>query len=163
MTWMETAIRKFWCGQAQTAFLLEGDGPGQFPDRLIWQEDQIWGNTIADSDSDGLLEIISRNDPGSSGNEGLILFETTGNDQFSEGLILSNPTDGMNSIATSFAVADFAGNGQNAILAGDSDGRFIHVSIQWEQHLFPELAVHYTGTKNAVHNRNRRFGPSVGR
>ncbi len=107
-------------GGAGTAMLLESV-PGGFPQRLIWQAQNVWGNRIADSDGDGRREILSRYDPPGQ-NEGVIIFETTGDNQFAAGLVLANPTKGLNSIGPTLAIADFDGDGRPEILAGDNDG-----------------------------------------
>ncbi len=109
-------------GGVRTAFLVEGDSPDSFPARIIWQQDDVWGNTIADTDRDGQLEIVSRYDPQGTQNEGIIIFEAIGDDTFSQGLILPNPSEGLNNIGSTMAIADFDGDQKTEILGSDIDG-----------------------------------------
>ena len=112
--------------ESDRTFLLEQPELGRFPTSLIWEAAGIWGGTIADTDLDGLPEIISRHDASNS----LWIFESDGDNSYSIVAMLDNPTQGKNNLQTRFAIADFDSDGKIEILAGDSDSElFIYENI----------------------------------
>ncbi len=103
--------------ESENTFLIEQTDPGKLSTHLIWKADGIWGGTIADTDLDGVYEIISRHDATNS----IWIYEATGNDSYANVAILNNPTQGKNNLLTRFAIADFDADGKIEILAGDND------------------------------------------
>ena len=112
--------------ESETTFLLEQPEHGKFPTHQIWKAEGIWGGTIADTDLDGVPEIISRHDATNS----IWIYEPDGNNSYSIVAMLANPTQGKNNLHTRFAIADFDADGKIEILAGDSDAElFIYENI----------------------------------
>lgn len=112
--------------ESDKTFLLEQPELGEFPTRIIWEADGIWGGTIADTDLDGRPEIISRHDASNS----IRIYESDGNNSYSNVAILDNPTEGKNYLLTRFAVDDFDADGEIEILSGDIDSElFIYENI----------------------------------
>lgn len=122
----------FLVGQARRNFVLEGSSSQPFPDRVIWQQDGVWGNTIADPNRDQVPDLISRHDPDGPGNESLWLGYATGNDAFTWDVALPNPTDGSNNIGSSMAIANFQGDDGHEILATDADGDVFMFSFNFQ-------------------------------
>lgn len=107
-------------------FLLEQPAQGEFPSVRTWEAPALWGGTIADLDKDGIPEIFSRDAAASA----IAVYEAIGNNSYRNIAMLKNPTDGDNSMSTSFATGDFDGDGRMEILAGDADGAlFIYEAI----------------------------------
>ena len=101
-------------------YLFESPDSASFPDPLnpVWSKEGVWGSQIADTDGDGVQEIISKLEVGSD----IVIFENEGDNEFQQIASLPNPTEGRNSTGTRFAIGDFDGDGKMEILAGDSDG-----------------------------------------
>ena len=112
--------------ESENTYVLEQPEKGKFPTHKIWQADGIWGGTIADTDADGRLEIISRHDASNS----IMIYESDGNNSYSIVAILENPTHGKNNLQTRFAIDDYDSDGKKEILVGDSDkDLFIYENI----------------------------------
>ena len=137
---MEQSISLFWniadidgdglieilANESENTFILEQPEKGKFPTHKIWQADGIWGGTIADTDLDGRLEIISRHDTSNS----IRIYESDGDNSYSIVAILDNPTQGKNYLHNRFAVDDYDSDGRIEILSGDSDSElFIYENI----------------------------------
>ena len=112
--------------ESENTFLLEQPEKGKFPTHKIWQADGLWGGTIADTDTDGRPEIISRHDASNS----IRIYESDGNNSYLIVAILENPTQGKNYLHNRFAVGDYDSDGRIEILSGDSDSElFIYENI----------------------------------
>ena len=137
---MEQSISLFWniadidgdglieilANESENTFILEQPEKGKFPTHKIWQADGIWGGTIADTDSDGRPEIISRHDASNS----IRIYESDGDNSYSIVATLDNPTQGKNYLHNRFAVDDYDSDGKIEILSGDSDSElFIYENI----------------------------------
>lgn len=102
----------------ETTFLIESSSPGEYPTKRIFQRSGIWGGQFADLDLDGQIEIVSKN----SNTNCIDVYENTGNNSYSLTTSLENPTKGDNSLGANYALADFDGDGQTELAAGDADG-----------------------------------------
>jgi len=103
---------------AQRVRLLEAELEGQFPAKVVWQQEEVWGGEQADLDGDGKQEMFLR----SSRSEVFRVFESTGDDAFAETASLANPTSGENGLGQRQVIGDLDGDGRGDFLAGDSDG-----------------------------------------
>ena len=113
---------------AERVRLLESAGGGNgYPDRVIWEQREVWGGEVADLDADGRPEMYLRSSRGSL----LRTYEHTGADNaFAEVAVSANPTTGPNSLGGRQVVGDFDDDGRGDLLVGDEDGDlFIFESI----------------------------------
>jgi hypothetical protein len=103
---------------AQRVRLLEPESEGRFPQRVVWEQRQVWGGETGDLDGDGAKEMFLR-----SSNADLIhVFENQGDDDYSEIALLFNPTTGTNELGDRQLVGDFDDDGREELLVGDGDG-----------------------------------------
>ena len=98
--------------------LLEASRTGRFPDRVIWEQRDVWGGEVADLDGDGRVEMFLRSGQGNF----FQVFESTGDDGFAEVAVLSNPGRGTNELGQRQVVGDLDGDGRGELLGGDGDG-----------------------------------------
>lgn len=98
--------------------LMEAEDEGRFPERVIWDQRDVWGGEVGDLDGDGPFEMYLR----SSQANLFKVFEGTGDDQFVEIATLANPTAGTNELSERPIVADLDGDGLGELLSGDGDG-----------------------------------------
>jgi hypothetical protein len=98
--------------------LLEASSAGAFPNRLIWEQREVWGGEAADLDEDGLPEMFLRSGSGPF----FQVFESVGNDQFGEIAVLGNPGEGSNELGQRQVVGDLDGDGRGELISGDGDG-----------------------------------------
>jgi hypothetical protein len=103
---------------AQRVRLLEATAPGRFPERLIWEQRQVWGGEVGDLDGDGRTEFFLRSSQGAF----FQVFESTGDDRFGETAVLPNPGQGTNEPGQRQVVGDLDGDGRGELLSGDDDG-----------------------------------------
>ena len=106
---------------AQRVRLLESQGGKGFPDRVVWERDDVWGGEVADLDGDGRQEMFLR----SSKDPYFAVFENRGDDQFEEVAVLSNATEGANQLGARQVVGDFDGDGKGELICGDEDGDLV--------------------------------------
>ena len=98
--------------------LMEAEDEGRFPERVIWDQGDVWGGEVGDLDGDGHFEIYLR----SSQANLFKVFESTGDDRFAEIATLANPTAGTNELSKRPIVGDLDGDGLGELLSGDGDG-----------------------------------------
>ena len=98
--------------------LLEADQTGRFPDRVIWEQRDVWGGEVADLDGDGRAEMFLRSGQGNF----FQVVESTGDNEFGEIAVLSNPGRGTNELGQRQVVGDLDGDGRGELLGGDGDG-----------------------------------------
>ena len=103
---------------AQRVRLLEAVGGKRFPERVIWEQRDVWGGETGDLDGDGRDEMYLR----SSLANLFKVFENSGNDQFEEIAAFANPTAGTNELSERPIVGDLDGDGRGDLLSGDGDG-----------------------------------------
>jgi subtilisin family serine protease len=107
-------------------FLLECPSKGSYPTNIIWESDGLWGGQFADTDMDGNIEILSSD----INNATIDIYENRGDNSYLRTAKLANPTEGMNHLCITFAVADFDSDGRIEIVGGDMDGDlFIYKNI----------------------------------
>ncbi|MEW6750702.1 MAG: S8 family serine peptidase [Candidatus Latescibacterota bacterium] len=112
---------------ARRVRLLEAERAGEYPRRLIWEGEGVWGGEVGDVDGDGRGEMVLRSESLSF----LQVVESVGNDRFAEAAVLTNPTAQIpkgstgpeaNRLGQRLVVADLDGDGRPEVLAGDGDG-----------------------------------------
>ena len=107
-------------------FLYECPTKRTFPSKKIWEANDLWGGQFADLDMDGKIEIISYNIKDSL----VDVYENRDDNSYLRVARLTNPTQGINALTISFAVADFDADGRKEIAIGDVDGDlFIYKSV----------------------------------
>ncbi|MDA0710641.1 MAG: S8 family serine peptidase [bacterium] len=89
-----------------------------FPSQRILNLNNTWGGEIADTDGDGINNIVAR----SGAERGIRILQRDGDAAIREKAFLFDPTPGSGDLGTRFVVADFDGDGSTEILAGDGDG-----------------------------------------
>jgi len=89
-----------------------------FPNQRILDLSNTWGGEIADTDEDGINNIIAR----SGTDRGIRILQRDDRADIREQIFLFDPTTGSGDLGTRFVVADFDGDGFTEILAGDADG-----------------------------------------
>ncbi|MFQ6039263.1 MAG: S8 family serine peptidase [Candidatus Poribacteria bacterium] len=102
----------------ERTFLMECRPGKLYPSNKIWQMGGIWGGRIVDLDRDGRPEIISRYDETNA----IAIYTAIEDNSYQNVAMLENPTEGSNDLGTTFAIADFDGDGRTEIMAGDEDG-----------------------------------------
>ena len=110
--------REMMAVDAQRVRLFEAATEGSFPERLLWEQRDVWGGEAADLDGDGQTELFLR--AGSS--SFLQVFESAAADQLAEIAVLHNPGEGQNQLGQRQVIADFDGDGRGELVAGDGDG-----------------------------------------
>ena len=118
---------------ARRVRLLETGLETGFPERLVWERDDVWGGEVADLDGDGRPEMFLR----SARDNFFQVFESRGDDDLVEVAVLRNPTTGKpggpaetNEMGPRQVTVDLDGDGRGELLAGDDDGDlFIFESI----------------------------------
>jgi len=104
-------------GQGAKGVILEATAPNRFPDTIVREFENAWLSRFADLDKDGLVEIILRID------DVFRVWESTGDNDFTEVAKLPNPTDGTNFVGVPHVeTGDFDGDGLVEVLIGDFDG-----------------------------------------
>ncbi len=103
---------------AQRVRLMEAVDRERFPERVIWEQRDVWGGEVGDLDGDGRSEMYLR----SSQANLFKVFENIGDDQFAEIAVLANPTAGTNELSERPIVGDLDGDGRGDLLSGDGDG-----------------------------------------
>ena len=103
---------------SQRVRLLESASQGAFPERLIWEEHDLWGGEVADLDEDGLPELFLRSGLGPY----FQVFESSANDEIVEIEVLNNPGTGTNELGQRQVIGDFDGDGRGEVISGDMDG-----------------------------------------
>jgi subtilisin family serine protease len=106
-------------GSAILQFMVyQGTNTNPFPSQRIFDLSNTWGGEIADTDGDGINNIVAR-----SGTDRGIRILQRGNDgAIREQSFLFDPTTGTGDLGTRFVIADFDGDGNTEILTGDGDG-----------------------------------------
>ncbi|MFA6111305.1 MAG: S8 family serine peptidase, partial [Candidatus Latescibacterota bacterium] len=89
-----------------------------YPERVVWEEAQVWGGEDADLDADGRPEAYLRTAQGDL----FRVLEATADNRFATVAILANPTRGTNALGTRQVAADLDADGRGEFLAGDVDG-----------------------------------------
>jgi len=102
----------------ETTFLIESASQGEFPTKKIWEIQGLWGGQMADLDRDGKIEIVSKN----TNTNCIDIYKNVGNNSYLLSNSIINPTKGNNSISANYAIADFDGDANIELLAGDADG-----------------------------------------
>ena len=100
----------------ENTFLLEPPYAGAFPDRRIWEAEDIWGGQFAQIG--GRRYLVARN----SRSDSIAIYRALADDQIELVAELLNPTDGRNDFVTDFAIADHDADGRTEIVAGDAEG-----------------------------------------
>ena len=103
---------------ARRVRILEPAGVGAFPDRVVWEQDDVWGGEVADLDGDAMPELVLRSATGAL----FRLFESDADDSYRETAVLVNDTPGENDTGARQSVGDLDGDGALEWIAGDSDG-----------------------------------------
>lgn len=107
-------------------FLLESTAPNRAPEQIIWESPFLSGGSIADFDADGRQEIIGADNR----NDRILIFENRGNNRYEETAQLVNETAGANVFGHPFAIADFDADGNQELVAGDSEGElFVYAAV----------------------------------
>ena len=106
-------------GFGQNSYLFEALSADSFPTRLVWLDTAaFWGAQYADTDGDGILEIIGR-----QGDEGYRILENSGDNSFKESAFLKNTTRGANRLGVPrVRLWDMDGDGRLELAYGDYDG-----------------------------------------
>ena len=107
-------------------FLLESTAPNRAPEQIIWESPFLSGGSIADFDADGRQEIIGADNR----NDRILIFENRGDNRYEETAQLVNETAGANVFGHPFAIADFDADGNQELVAGDSEGElFVYAAV----------------------------------
>ncbi|MDA0335794.1 MAG: VCBS repeat-containing protein, partial [bacterium] len=106
---------------ARRVRVLEPSSQGSFPDRVVWETEDVWGGEIADLDGDARPEMILRSATGQL----FRVFETDGDNSFAETAALVNDTPGENEMGDRQSVGDLNGDGRGEWISGDNDGDLI--------------------------------------
>ena len=108
-------------GFGRTSYLLEASAVNGFPDNLAWKDtSDFWVSRITDLDKDGNNEILARSGPQYK------LFETTGDNTYTEKFVFNNTTTGNNALGPPSAVVDdFDNDTFTDFVFGDYDGDII--------------------------------------
>jgi len=110
--------------------LLEAGSPGLFPDRVAWEQQDVWGGETGDLDADGHLEIYLR----SSRSSLFRVYEARGDDDLAEVAVLPNPTAGLNEMGDRQVIGDLDDDGRGDLLGSDADGDvFVYESVAGDQ------------------------------
>ena len=108
-------------------FLYESPLPGSYPTEKIWEVEGAWGGRIADLDLDGRKEVVARY----LDSDEIRIYENRGDNSYLKVARLQNPTvehaaslfeEGSSYLSTTFATADFDGDGRIEIAVGDWSG-----------------------------------------
>lgn len=89
-----------------------------FPTQRILNLSSTWGGEIADTDGDGINNIVAR----SGADRGIRILQRDTDATIREQTFLFDPTTGTGDLGTRFVIADFDGDNAPEILAGDGDG-----------------------------------------
>ena len=105
-------------GYGKYTFVLESQSSSTYPENIVWQDTlDFWGAGYADSDADGIQEIIGRND------SSYIILENSADNAFTETARLPNLSRGENALSfPQFKLLDSNNNGRPEIVYGDEDG-----------------------------------------
>jgi hypothetical protein len=106
---------------ARRVRLLESQEAKRFPDRVVWERDDVWGGEVADLDGDGRQEMFLR----SSKDPFFAVLENRGDDRYEEVAVLSNATGGTNQLGARQVVGDLDGDGKGELICGDEDGDLV--------------------------------------
>lgn len=96
----------------------EGSFSNPFPSERILNLSNTWGGDIADTDDDGINNIVAR----SGADRGIRILQRDTDATIREQTFLFDPTTGTGDLGTRFVIADFDNDGNTEILAGDGDG-----------------------------------------
>ncbi|MBT3605597.1 MAG: S8 family serine peptidase, partial [Candidatus Latescibacteria bacterium] len=96
----------------------EGSFSNPFPSERILNLSNTWGGEIADTDDDGINNIVAR----SGADRGIRILQRDTDATIREQTFLFDPTTGTGDLGTRFVIADFDGDGNTEILTGDGDG-----------------------------------------
>ncbi len=88
-----------------------------YPTQVEFEQRDTWGGDFADVDGDSIPDIIAR----SGGQRGIRVIRNLGS-VIREEAFLADPSQGTGDLGPRFVVADFDGDEQREILAGDADG-----------------------------------------
>lgn len=91
---------------------------GRFPERAVWEADDVWGGEVYDLDGDARPELILRSATGAQ----FRVFESTADNAISETAVFVNDTDGDNEMGDRQTVGDLDGDGRGEWISGDADG-----------------------------------------
>lgn len=106
-------------GSAILQFMVyQGTLTNPFPAQRIFDLSNTWGGEIADTDNDGINNIVAR----SGTDRGIRILQRGTDGAIREQAFLFDPTTGIGDLGTRFVIADFDGDGNTEILTGDGDG-----------------------------------------
>ena len=98
--------------------IFQGSLTNPFPSSRILNLSNTWGGEIADTDGDGINNIVAR----SGADRGIRILQRESDAAIREQTFLFDPTTGTGDLGTRFVIADFDGDGNTEILTGDADG-----------------------------------------
>lgn len=98
--------------------VFQGSFTNPFPSQRILNLSNTWGGEIADTDNDGINNIVAR----SGADRGIRILQRESDATIREQTFLFDPTTGTGDLGTRFVIADFDGDGNAEILTGDGDG-----------------------------------------